>query len=211
MRSSTLLLLPAAFLTSALQLPDMQPFLSALPNVLQDYLPESTSNSTAAAPHDILKRQYSNTCPKGFDSCANLGAPSLCCVSDAVCSADTAGSVACCPSGAACTGTIGGIITGGTVDASGGLVGVGSTATGVSASTTGFQFASTTTNGGGLVAATSPSTVGMEDGGSETTSGGFIVNGGQTVATPGAGARAVEIVSADGDPNAITDKIVPNC
>lgn len=201
MRSSSLLLLPAALLVSipgsiAIRAPDWQPFLSALPELLQDYLPISAPNSTSnTAVHDVLKRQYSNTCPTGFNSCANLGAPSLCCMSDAVCSADSAGSVACCPSGAACTGTIGGIITGGTVDPSGGLVGVGSTATGVSASTTNFQFASSTSSGDGLVAATTPSTVATDGGGDATTSGGFILNGGQTVATPGAAARAVQVVS----------------
>lgn len=206
MRCSAFHLLPASLLVSlatSLQLPDLQPFLSALPNVLQDYIPQNLQNGTA---HDLLKRQYSNTCPDGFDSCANLGAAQLCCMSGSVCSADYAGAVACCPSGAACTGTISGIITEGTIDASnGGVVGGGGIATGTSdnvggiatasASTTSFSFygggASTSNNG--LVMATSQATIATDDSGS--TGNGFIVDGTSTVATPGAGMRRAEIVS----------------
>ncbi|KAK4507126.1 hypothetical protein PRZ48_000860 [Zasmidium cellare] len=204
MRCSAFHLLPATLLVSvatSLQLPDLQPFLSALPNVLQDYIPQNLQNSTA---HDLLKRQYSNTCPDGFGSCANLGAAQLCCMSGSVCSADQAGAVACCPSGAACTGTISGIITQGTIDASnGGVVGGGGVVTGTSnsggiatasASTTSFSFVSSgasTTSNNGLVMATSQATLATADGGSS--GNGFIVDGTSTVATPGAGVRRAEI------------------
>ncbi|KAK4634395.1 hypothetical protein CLAFUW4_00678 [Fulvia fulva] len=184
-------LLPTGLLISvaaALQLPDLQPFLSALPNLLQDWIPQALQNDTA---HELLKRQYSNTCPTGFASCANLGAPQLCCMSSAVCSADYAGHVACCPSGAACTGTITGIVSSGTMNGDGVIVGGGAAATGTSnggglvggpsATTTSFQFASSTqSNNGGLVEAT-------------TTGNGFIVAGSSTVATPGAGVRTADI------------------
>lgn len=86
-----------------------------------DILPQSYTNATAQ--HELLKRQYSNTCPTGYNNCANMGAAGLCCNPSAVCSADYAGNVACCPTGAACTGTISGVITAGTVDNSGALVG----------------------------------------------------------------------------------------
>lgn len=206
MRCSAFHLLPASLLFSvatSIQLPDLQPFLSALPNILQDYIPQNLQNGTA---HDLLKRQYSNTCPDGFDSCANLGAAQLCCMSGSVCSADFAGAVACCPSGAACTGTISGIITSGTIDASnGGVVGGGGAATGTSdnggaiatasATTTSFSFynSAATTSNNGLVMATTQATVATGDGG--TTGNGFIVDGSSTVATPGAGVRRAEIVS----------------
>ncbi|KXT08535.1 hypothetical protein AC579_5408 [Pseudocercospora musae] len=194
-------LLPAPLLwslTSALQLPDLRPFVQALPNALQDLLPESLHNDTA---HELLKRQYSNTCPEDFNSCANLGASNLCCHSNAVCSADYAGHVACCPSGAACTGTIGGVITAGTLGSNGAIVGGGAPATGTTENggvlatntaqtTTSFQFASSTNNG--LVMATTPSTV-ASDNGEATNTGGFIVDGTSTVANPNAGARIAEV------------------
>lgn len=202
MRASTFLL-PASLLTftttSALQLPNFEPFLAAL----QPYIPEHLqSNDTAE--HDFLKekRQYSNTCPEDFNSCANLGAPSLCCMTDSICSADQAGHVACCPSGAACTGTIGGVITGGTIGSNGAVVGGAGAATatsnngmlaGSAATTTSFQYPSSTSSNNGLVAATTQATLATGDGASGN---GFIVAGSSTVATPGAGIRRAEVVSA---------------
>ncbi|KAM3419310.1 hypothetical protein BST61_g5245 [Cercospora zeina] len=180
-------LLPACLIASiatAIQLPDFQPFLAALPDVLQDLVPQSLQNGTA---HELLKRQ-SNGCPDRFRSCANLGAPSLCCMSNAVCSADYAGHVACCPSGAACTGTIGGIITGGTLNSNGApatSTAPGDFATTGPATTTSFEvFTSSVSNG--LVIATAT------EGGQNN--GGFVIAGSSVVATPGsAGTRNAEI------------------
>ncbi|CAK4028386.1 Hypothetical predicted protein [Lecanosticta acicola] len=196
MRLSAFLLPPSLLggVAAAIQLPDFQPFLAAL----SDYLPQQLQNDTA---HDLLKRQYSNTCPTGFNSCDNLGAPSLCCMSSAICSADSAGHVACCPSGAACTGTIGGVISSGTIGSNGALVGGGAAAATTTTSngalagsaattTTSFQFASTATSNNGLVAATTAATVATGGG---TTGNGFIVAGSSTVATPGAAMRRAEV------------------
>ncbi|EGP92102.1 uncharacterized protein MYCGRDRAFT_78893 [Zymoseptoria tritici IPO323] len=188
MRLSTLDILPTVLLASvvtALQLPDIQPFLAALPDVFQNYLATPIQNTTA---QELLKRQSSNSCPNGFNSCANLGAAGLCCMSNAVCSADNAGHVACCPSRAVCTGTIGGVITAGTINGNGGLVG-GATGVGQTV-TTSFQLAGTTTNGGGLVQATAPPTTNP---GVATGNGGFIIDGGNTVAVPAGGVRRAEI------------------
>ncbi|EMD01001.1 hypothetical protein BAUCODRAFT_20973 [Baudoinia panamericana UAMH 10762] len=194
----TLLLLAATTTTNAFLLPDFQPFLSALPITLQDYLPFSLIDTNATYQDDLRKRQQtSNACPTLFKSCANLGAPQLCCASGAVCSADFAGHVACCPSGAACSGTISGVITAGTVASDGSLIGGAAATTGGLASastTTPFQTAATTTGtstgGNGLVIATTGSTVGTTAG---TTGGGFILAGSSTVATPGSGVRRAEV------------------
>jgi hypothetical protein len=190
--------------TSALQLPNFQPFLSAFPLSVSDYIAPQQNNETAESDsrHDLLRRQFSNTCPTGFSNCANMGAPQLCCITDAVCSADYAGNVACCPTGAACSGTIGGVITAGTVDSSGYLVGAGgATTTGpTGAASTSFQFAQSTTTTtssqlsvAGLVPATTQSTVGNGD--ATTSGGGFVLNGGSTVATPGFAVRGAQAVS----------------
>lgn len=191
MRSSTLYLLPTTLLSSVahtLQLPNLQPFLSAL----QDYSLFSQSNNDTAD-HDLLKRQYSNTCPDDFNSCASLGAPNLCCMSNAICSADQANNVACCPTGAVCTGAITGVITSGTIGTDGAIVGGGGAATATSAPTTSFEYASSTTTNG-LVPASTEATVGTD--GSTASGSGFIVVGeSSTVATPGAGARRAEVVS----------------
>lgn len=45
-------------------------------------------------------------CASSGNSCSSLGAPSLCCPSQSVCSLDPLNNVACCPQNAACTGTI---------------------------------------------------------------------------------------------------------
>ena len=191
MRNAAFCLLPTSLLFSlatSLQLPQLQPFFSALPQTLQEYLPQTIQNDTV---HDILKRQDSSGCPNGFNSCENLGAPNLCCMSSAKCAADFAGHVACCPTGAVCTGTIGGVIYSGTVDGAGGVVG-GATVTGSSSgvavaspTTTSFQFASTTEGNGMVVASAS--------------GGGFIIAGSSTVASPAGAARGVQVVSAGSD------------
>ncbi|RMZ00159.1 hypothetical protein D0862_06838 [Hortaea werneckii] len=191
--------------THALRLPtiDLQPFLSALPISLQDYIPSNLSNQTVQ--HELLRRQSDN-CPNDFRNCANLGAPGVCCASNAVCSADFAGNVACCPSGAACSGRISSVVTEGTVNSNGVVVGGagGAAATtgtdnsdGLAASsatmTTDFQTP-TSTNGGGLVAAsTDDSNTAVTDDGSQGTNTNFVANGGTTVATPAAGVRRADI------------------
>ncbi|KAH9845471.1 hypothetical protein Tdes44962_MAKER06597 [Teratosphaeria destructans] len=114
MRPSSVLLLAST--ATAFSLPELQPFFDALPISLQDYIPTTIPNNTIVEDetHQLLKR--STSCPNGFKSCSNLGAANLCCVSQAVCSADYAGNVACCPSGAACTGSVSGIVTAGTYE-----------------------------------------------------------------------------------------------
>ncbi|TKA28679.1 hypothetical protein B0A50_03006 [Salinomyces thailandicus] len=194
--------------TTALRLPTFN-FLSALPLPLQDFIPPILSNYTAqqqqAPDQDLLKRQYSNTCPSNFHNCQNLGAPGLCCAPAASCSADAAGNVACCPSGVACSGAISGVLTQGTLNSYGSLVGVAGATTGtdglvgVTASTTegvGYAGSTTTTGVGGLVAASTGAgeTVGTDDGsGLQTSNSGFVIDGSSTVATPGAGVRGAEI------------------
>jgi len=208
MRRSIPLIALIATLTTAIQLPNLQPFLSAIPISISDYIPQVASNaSSEQVAHENLKRQNSNACPSSFNSCANIGAPGLCCSPNAVCSPDQAGHVACCPSGAACTGQISGVISSGSIDASGNVVGGGAVAgaTGsssgfgglatTSASTTSttqnFESAQATTSGNGLVLASTQTTATSAGG------GGFIVDGGtSTVATPGAAVRAAEMVSA---------------
>ncbi|KAI7546206.1 hypothetical protein KC331_g5765 [Hortaea werneckii] len=191
--------------THALRLPtiDLQPFLSALPISLQDYIPSNLSNQTVQ--HELLRRQSDN-CPNDFRNCANLGAPGVCCASNAVCSADFAGNVACCPSGAACSGRISSVVTAGTVNSNGAVVGGAGAAAattgtdnsdGLAASTapttTDFQTP-TSTNAGGLVAATTDdSNTAVTDDGSQGTNSNFVNNGGTTVATPAAGVRRADI------------------
>ncbi|KAI7297775.1 hypothetical protein KC315_g18311 [Hortaea werneckii] len=191
--------------THALRLPtiDLQPFLSALPISLQDYIPSNLSNQTVQ--HELLRRQSDN-CPNDFRNCANLGAPGVCCASNAVCSADFAGNVACCPSGAACSGRISSVVTEGTVNSNGAVVGGAGAAAATTgtdnsdglaastaATTTDFQTP-TSTNAGGLVAATTDdSNTAVTDDGSQGTNSNFVNNGGTTVATPAAGVRRADI------------------
>jgi hypothetical protein len=179
---------------SALQLSDLQPFLSAIPISVSDYLPpaavadkippqeqkddQSTQKSQQQAqPHlNLLRRQNDDTCPSSYNNCANIGAPGLCCAPSARCSADAAGHVACCPRGAACTGTIGAINTG--------------TATGTSTGTGSATSTASGTSNSGLFVTASTS-----QGAVSTGSGGFVLDGTQTVATPGAGFRGAQPVS----------------
>ncbi|KAK3725126.1 hypothetical protein LTR37_000637 [Vermiconidia calcicola] len=170
----------------ALNLPNLniQSFASAFSISLDDYF---FPNNTSEQEHDLLKRQYSNTCPESFNDCANLGQPGLCCASAAVCSADAAGRVACCPIGAACSGTAGPVVTAGAVNTLGGLMsGTTTGAGGATTTTSSFVFAQTTsqTTQFGLL----PTTTGGGGGG-----GGFVVDGTSTVATPGAAVRGVDV------------------
>ncbi|KAI7091288.1 hypothetical protein KC356_g713 [Hortaea werneckii] len=190
--------------THALRLPtiDLQPFLSALPISIHDYIPSTLSNQTAQ--HELLRRQSDN-CPNDFRNCANLGAPGVCCASNAVCSADFAGNVACCPSGAACSGRISSIVTEGTVNSNGVLVGAGGAAAttgtddsdGLAASTAtttaDFQTPTSTTGGGLVAASTDDSNTAVTDDGSQGSTTNFVANGGTTVATPAAGVRRADI------------------
>ncbi|GAB7361137.1 hypothetical protein MBLNU230_g1171t1 [Neophaeotheca triangularis] len=204
MRPSIVHLLALTTTTTALTL-DFQPFFSALPQALLNHIPASLSNETSAnddASNDLLKRQYSNTCPEDFNDCANLGAPQYCCAPNAVCSADFAGHVACCPRGAACSGTIGGIITEGTMYSDGQLVGGGAAPTGdgsgngndgpadVEATTT-APFGSAQTSDG-LVLATSPNGNNGDDSDDDGDGDSFVMDGSQVVATPAAGMRSFE-------------------
>jgi len=182
MRYATLLALPATVISiaTAFQLPDFQPFLAALPVSLSDYIPPSVSNQTAQ--HELLKRQANGGCATGLENCSNLGDPGACCVTGAVCSPDALGHVACCPSGKACSGTVSGVVTAGTLNSDGSLVGAATTGT----DTSGLVAATTMTTSNGLVLA-STTTAG--------TGSDFVLASGTTVATPGAGARAAQIVS----------------
>jgi hypothetical protein len=189
MRLTSLYLLPTT-IVAAFQLPNFESFLSALPISIDDYI---RPNTTDPPPHDLLKRQFSNTCPTDFHACNNLGAPGLCCASAAVCSPDANGNVACCPIGAECSGTINGVITAGTVNSDGSLI-HGPSATGTSSF---VRAGSGTTTG--LVPASIESTASTQQSGSGTatrTGGGFIVDGTSTVASPGAGVRRFDVVSA---------------
>ena len=176
---------------SALQLSDFQPFLSAIPISVSDYLPpavadripprEQQDTTPVQKPeqqlqphHNLFRRQNDDTCPSSYNNCANIGAPGLCCAPSARCSADAAGHVACCPRGAACTGTIGAIRTGTSTG----------TGTGSAAST-----ASETGDSGLLVTAST------SQGALSTGDSGFVMDGTQTVATPGAGFRGAQPVS----------------
>lgn len=181
---------------SALQLPDLQPFLSAIPISLSDYIPPTAENVSpqevqgksqwkpqeeSQPHHDLFRRQNDDTCPSSYNNCANIGAPGLCCSPSARCSADAAGHVACCPRGAACTGTIGAINTG-------------------SASRTATGSSSGTTSNSGLFVTASTTQSAPTTGGNTNTAGGgngFVLDGTQTVATPGAGMRGVQAVSDD--------------
>jgi hypothetical protein len=211
MKLSTTFIIPLLTTTAtALQIPapiDFQPFFAALPASLHEYIPASLLNTTIQE-HDLLRRQNSDSCPDGTDSCINLGAPGLCCASNAVCSADYGGYVACCPSGAACSGRVSGVITAGTISdgqvvggaaatTGGSDVGSGGLVTANPTTTTGaFETASQTTassNNGGLVVATTTqqSTVG----GADSAGSGFVVDGTSTVATPGFGRKNAQVVS----------------
>lgn len=122
------------------------------------------------SPDPLLKRDGS--CGS-YNSCSTLGAPSLCCAPNRICSADALGRVGCCPSGAACTGTIPG---------AGGVVPTSSSAF------AGYSTTSVTT------ATSVPATTTV----AQTEGGGFIIAGSSTVAVFGQGTNAagsVQVVS----------------
>ena len=196
MRCSTHLLALYATTISALQLPNLQPFLSAIPIAVSDYFPPAVDHATVhgveqSPPsqksrqqlHELFRRQDydDDTCPSGYNSCENIGAPGLCCSPSARCSADAAGHVACCPRGAACTGTIGGAATTGSTGSDGGFA--AATSSGVESS--GLLVPASTTQGASAT----------DDGDGLTTEGGFVLDGTETVATPGAGMRGAQAVS----------------
>ena len=213
MRLSTLHLLPSTLLltlTTAFQLPNFQPFFSAFTVSISDFIPPTTNNETSS-PHDLLKRQYSNTCPTDYHDCSNIGGPGLCCPSADVCSADFAGNIACCPTGVACSGTIGGVITAGTVNSYGSLVGASGSVTPVPGSSS-LTYASgpATTTTAGLVPASAPSTVGVPSGSATATGGTGIFYDGSTVATPGAAVRGAQVVSLSLD-HVFRFTLMPSC
>jgi hypothetical protein len=155
---------------------------------MDDYIRPNNTQSPPPA-HELLRRQFSNTCPTNFHACNNLGAPGLCCASEAVCSADANGNVACCPTGAECSGTINGVIHSGTVNQYGSVV----AATG--SGTSSFVRATGSTGEGLVPASTRTTATSAAAGGASTTGDGFIIDGTSTVASPGMGARAVGVVS----------------
>lgn len=174
----------ACTIAAGLQLPNLQPFLTAVSPLLDQISLLTTSNSTE---HELLKRQNSNGCPAaGWNNCGSVGVSAFCCAPSAVCTADAANRLACCPSGASCTGTIGGYITSGTVDNNGNPIG------GAAAATTGTTATVATTSTSGYVVATTTTTTGA----TVSTGNGFIIASGATVAQPGRAARGVEIVSS---------------
>lgn len=74
----------------------------------------SFSTPTPTLNHALLhirQNNANNPCPASGIVCGNLGAPALCCSSQAFCAFDQAGNVACCPSRNACTGIISPITT----------------------------------------------------------------------------------------------------
>jgi hypothetical protein len=190
MRCSAHLLALYATTVTAIQLPNLQPFLSAIPIAISDYFPpavdhadvqrvaQSTpSQKSQQQLHELFRRQDSDTCPSGYNNCENIGAPGLCCSPSARCSADAAGHVACCPRGAACTGTIGGVATTGSTGSSSGVASATSSGT----ISSGLLVPASTTQGA--------TATGL------TTQGGFVLDGTETVATPGAGMRGAQAVS----------------
>ena len=196
MRYSTHILALCATSVCALQLPNLQPFLSAIPIAISDYFPPTVDHAAAVhgveqSPpsqkprqqlHELFRRQDSDTCPSGYNNCENIGAPGLCCSPSARCSADAAGHVACCPRGAACTGTIGGAATSGSTGSDGGFA----AATSSGAESSGLLVPASTTQGASATG----------DGDGLTTEGGFVLDGTETVATPGAGMRGAQAVSS---------------
>jgi len=191
MRCSIHLIALCATTVTALQLPNLQPFLSAIPIAISDYFPPAVDQAAAAQSveqsppsqksqhqlHELFRRQDSDTCPSGYNNCENIGAPGLCCSPSARCSADAAGHVACCPRGAACTGTIGAIMTGSSTSSGSGVA----SATSSGAVSSGLLVPASTTQ--------SATASGL------STQGGFVLDGTETVATPGAGMRGAQAVS----------------
>ena len=137
--------------------------------------PSSRSDINQDSPdtnHILDKRQ--SGCGS-YNSCSNLGAPSLCCSPNQVCSADSLGRVGCCSVGAACTGQIPG---------AGGVVAT-ATSGGYTVTTTAMP---TTVNAMTTTAATT----------TVTGQGGFVLAGSETVAVLGSpnAAGAKDIVSS---------------
>lgn len=182
------LLLTLATTSLALEIP----FFSALslPITFEDYFPPSfTANGTAKQQQQPKKylhnRQISNACPENFHACTNLGAPGLCCADAAICKPDDAGNVACCPSSSTCSGVVHGVITAGTVNTVGSLIG-GGRATGSSVS------GSVSSNSAGVVISSNTPTSSMP--GASGSKGAFVLNGGSGI---GDVARRAEIVSIE--------------
>lgn len=179
-----LLLTLAITTSSAIEIP----FLSAitLPISLDDYFPPTfTQNETAKAEQrkhiDLLKRQ-NNACPTDFHACTNLNAPNLCCADAAICQPDDNGRVACCPSSSSCTGSVSGVITAGTVNTIGSLVG-GASATASTSNGNGGGGGAVTSNGVVISSNSQTSTAQSASGSS------FVVAGSGS-------ARRAEMVSA---------------
>ena len=90
---------------------------------------------------ELFRRQSS--CQLGYNGCTNLGQPTACCTTTAICTTDANNDVACCPTGATCTGVLGSAAA-----TTGSLLG-GTT-------TTGNSLFPATTAGAGFVESTVP-------------------------------------------------------
>ena len=133
MRASTqhlLFLLPATF---ALSPPAPSPSTCSFIAPLTNQTPEDRL-------FELFRRQSS--CQVGYNGCTNLGQPTACCTTTAICTTDTNNDVACCPTGATCTGTLGAAAS-----TTGSLLGGGAT-------TTGNSLFPATTAGSGFVEST---------------------------------------------------------
>jgi len=164
MRNAILLPLSVLFALTSATIDAFAPF--SPPNVVEQDI-ELGSNTTLVE-LELVKRANCN-------SCSTLGAASVCCTSNGICTYDWAGHVACCWAGTSCTGTIGGT---GAVSATTGFLNTISAST---TTTTATVAQSTVTEGGTTTSAA----------GAASTNGIVIiqVTGGSTT---GAGAAAFD-------------------
>jgi len=129
----------------------------------EPFLDNTFTPGNETIPELELRKRQNNACPSGWQSCAYMNAPGLCCRNDAICQQDYSGHVACCPQGAVCTGTIAGTSTAssgtGVVIVGGG--GSGSTTTNYNQPITSTVGQQTVTVGMGGTASTGTSTSGI--------------------------------------------------
>ncbi|KAF2637004.1 hypothetical protein P280DRAFT_472521 [Massarina eburnea CBS 473.64] len=119
-------LLPALGLAAPDFVTDFQP-------AILEQSPAQNNNTISEQGRELFKR---SNCASGYAVCNSINRPDLCCQTNQVCSADSAGNAACCPINAACTGTLG-VIVGITSS-------ISVSATTVSSQTTNFATPTTT-------------------------------------------------------------------